>query len=451
MDQEINQILLLLLAALFWAIIWVERDVFNYDERKAKEKISFWWIRTFSLVSILWWLSYILDELLWLHSIVIASMAIVWAFILVSYIYSVYKKEQLWMTTEIAVFLSFFMWIFVVSWKIKFAVILSIAISFILSLKDVLDKLKNSISREELSNTLKFAVISLVVLPLLPDYTYSIVDVFSYFWYEWNFFNIGIFYVKFFNPYSIWYFVVLMAAISYIWYILSKFIWEKNSIIASWAIWWLISSTAVTASMSEASKSDTNNTNMYVIATLLASTIMFIRVVIIVLFFNINLLSSILLPSFLMLLWMWFYILYFYLKSKKQLIGENPNIKSDYKSPFSIAPAIKFAIFVLFIKFVAAIWTEYKEFLWWDYFYYLLWTISWLADVDAISQTMAVDSNSWNILATVASMTIIIAVISNNLVKWTLAWRFGEKKFWKIVMWWFIFSMVFGLAGLFFI
>jgi len=62
-----------------------------------------------------------------------------------------------------------------------------------------------------------------------------------------------------------------------------------------------VSSTAVAASMSESSKNDFKNTSMYVVSTLLASTIMFVRVIIIVLFFNINMISSILLPSLLML------------------------------------------------------------------------------------------------------------------------------------------------------
>jgi uncharacterized membrane protein (DUF4010 family) len=238
-----------------------------------------------------------------------------------------------------------------------------------------------------------------------------------------------------------------MSAISYVWYILSKFIWEKNSIIASGAIWWLISSTAVTASMTENSKKDTKNIDLYVVWTLIASAIMFIRVILIVLLFNINMLNAITVPAILMLVWMWLYIYYFYNKSKNEKLIIKSDIESNYKSPFTVWPAIKFALFVLMIKFIAAVWTEYKD-IWWDYFYYTLWIISWLADVDAISQTMAVDAKDWKLISSVASMTIIIAVMSNNIVKWTIAWRFGEKRFWKIVMGWFLFSMFFWIIGL---
>jgi uncharacterized membrane protein (DUF4010 family) len=46
-------------------------------------------------------------------------------------------------------------------------------------LKDYLNKLKQKITRDEISNTLKFAVISFVILPLLPDQKYAIIDLFK--------------------------------------------------------------------------------------------------------------------------------------------------------------------------------------------------------------------------------------------------------------------------------
>lgn len=444
----VSLVLQLILSALLWAIVWVERDIFSKWEKVVKEKLSFGWIRTFSLVSLFWWISFALDDMLWTNSsILITSIIIIGLFTLVSYVYWVFKKEQLWLTTEIAVFLTYFLWVFVVSGHWKFAVILSIIITFILSLKDFLYKVKEKVSREEISNTLKFAVISVVILPLLPDEKFSILQVLQFLGYSSEVLSLQILNIKFFNPYWIWFFVVLMSAISYVWYFLSKLIWEKNSIVASWAIWWLISSTAVTASMTERSKVDKKNIDLYVVATLIASAIMFIRVVLIVIFFNVNMVNAITVPALFMLAWMGAYIYYFYRKSKKEKLDEHLEVSSNYKSPFTIWPAIKFALFVLFIKFISAVWAEYK-YIWWDYFYYALWIISWLADVDAISQTMAVDAKDWKLLSSVASMTIIIAVISNNIVKWTIAWRFGEKKFWNIVMGWFIFSMIFWILGL---
>ena len=47
-------------------------------------------------------------------------------------------------------------------------------LTLLLSLKDYFLDLKTKISREELNNTLKFAVIAFVVLPILPDERFSI-------------------------------------------------------------------------------------------------------------------------------------------------------------------------------------------------------------------------------------------------------------------------------------
>jgi uncharacterized membrane protein (DUF4010 family) len=71
-----------------------------------------------------------------------------------------------------------------------------------------------------------------------------------------------------------------------------------------------------------------------------------------------------------------------------------------------------------------------------------LWIISWLADVDAISQTMAVDAIDWWANISIATTTIIIAIISNNFVKWWLALKFWERKFGLAVISWFIISMI---------
>jgi uncharacterized membrane protein (DUF4010 family) len=61
------------------------------------------------------------------------------------------------------------------------ALILTIILTIILSSKEFLEKFSSSISRTELTNTLKFLVVAFVVLPLLPDEKYSFATLFSHF------------------------------------------------------------------------------------------------------------------------------------------------------------------------------------------------------------------------------------------------------------------------------
>lgn len=441
--MNVEIILQLLLSLWLGALIWMERGVMaNNDGEKTS---SFWEIRTFSLISLFWalsaWLTLVLNN--WLF--IVFWFIAVFIFIAVYYIYLAFKEKRLGLTTEFSALITFFLWVFVIIWFYQIAIIISVILTFVLSSKANVESIISKISVEWLNNTIKFAMISVVVLPLLPDQKYSLAQILEFLGYNWEI-NNAILNLSFFNPYGLWLFVVLMSGISYAGYIMSKIIWEKGSIVASGAIGWLISSTAVTASMSEASKKDKRNIDMYVVSTLLASTIMFVRVILIVLFFNINMLTTIIWPSLFMLIWMSVYMIFFYLKSRKKDLA-NKNLEFEekkYSSPFSIWPALKFAWFVLIIKFISALWSLYQD-VWWDYFFYALWVISGLADVDAVSQTMAVDALDWKVGITVASITIIIAIISNNFVKWGIAYKFWEKKFWKCVMLWFVISMIMGI------
>ncbi len=448
--MDVNIVYQLLLALWLGALIWVERWVMAKNETKTKSIVSFWEIRTFSLIAALWaltaWMSTVFSSPLF----IVFGLLVVTILITVYYVYATFKSKQYGLTTEIAAIITFLLWVLVMVWHGKEAIVFSILLTFVLSSKSYIENILQKVSSEWLNNTIKFAIISIVVLPLLPDQKYSITELLQYLWFTGEI-NNAVMNLAFFNPYWLWLFVVLMSGISYAWYIMSKVIWEKGSIVASWAIWGLISSTAVTASMTQASKTNTRNTDLYVVSTLLASTIMFIRVIIIVLFFNINMISSIIYPSMFMLIWMVAYIIYFYLKSKKKtVVAKNLDFEEKkYSSPFSIWPALKFAWFVLIIKFIAWLWALYQD-IWWDYFFYALWLISWLADVDAVSQTMAVDSIDWKVAIELAAMTIIIAVISNNFVKWWIAYNLWNKQFWRYVMFWFIISMIMWVVGMFF-
>jgi uncharacterized membrane protein (DUF4010 family) len=123
-------------------------------------------------------------------------------------------------------------------------------------------------------------------------------------------------------------------------------------------------------------------------------------------------------------------------------------IEEKVKSPFSLAPALKFWLFILFIKFVAWIGLLYKEVFLWDFFYYIFWIISWFADVDAITQTMATQSHEGSVVAKLAITTILLAVMSNNIVKSSMAYKFWGKVFWKIVISAFGLSILLWVVGI---
>lgn len=438
-----------LVAWLLWAFIWLERDL---PIRKAIWAIRepFGWIRTFALISMMWAINAWIDINFHLWYFTISIFFIITIFILTSYIYSCFRENAIWITTELSSIMAYLIWVLVVIWSIKFAIIFTILITVVLSSKEYIEKIKESIHRDEFVHTLKFWVVALVILPILPDEKYSIAWLLNEFWItsasEWT--N-SILSMQFFNPYWVWFFVVAISTIWYIWYILSKFLSKDSSVILSSIVWWLVSSTAVTATMSEQSKNDSSNYNIYVVWTMLANTIMLIRVVIIVLIFNIDLKNIIIFPAYLMFLWLLLPTLYFYDKSRKNPIKKGVmQVEKKLESPFRIAPALKFGLFILFVKFISAIWIVYQNVWNQEVFYYILWLISGLADVDAITQTMASQSQEGLITWFLAVSTILVAVMSNNMVKWSIAIKFWDKAFWKRVLSSFIISIVLWIIGM---
>lgn len=79
---------------------------------------------------------------------------------------------------------------------------------------------------------------------------------------------------------------------------------------------------------------------------------------------------------------------------------------------------------------------------------YGLAIISGLADVDAINMTYSEGARDGIFPLIIAATTILIAVMSNNIVKASIAYRFGEKEFGKRVFTGFGVSILFGLIAI---
>lgn len=199
--------------------------------------------------------------------------------------------------------------------------------------------------------------------------------------------------------------------------------------------------------MTARSKEDVKNSESYAVATLAASSIMLVRVVAIVLFVAAPLTSTVIVPAGLMFLGLAAASAYLLLKNRNTK-GKEVHVEEKLESPFSILPAIKFAGFVVLIKFVSAVGVSYKDTFDPQILYYGLGALSGLADVDAISLDMAGKFTDGGIPAAVASTVILIAVVSNNFVKATIAYRFGEKAFGRAVSASFAVSAALGAVGL---
>lgn len=439
----IEQLIPYFIAWAIWALVGSDRELLKSIATTRKGGIIFAGIRSYTFIAVLGALLTELDVIFDGGWFFIAIWGVLVSLLVLSaYIYSSWNHTQYGLTSEISTILVYFLWVLVMAWDVQVAVIISVLMTIILASREQVGRLFHAINKEELTTTLKFAVIAFIILPLLPNDKFSFADM------------LGIessnpvLSMDFFNPYGIWFFVVLMSGISYIGYILSRFVGAGKGIGVSGAIWGLVSSTAVTSSMSDQSKKHTSIVYPFVFGTLLANLIMFIRVIFIVFVFNIALLKVLFIPIGVMLLTLGGCIYYAIWKSRNQKVVHKDSDNPEFRSPFQIGPALKFAAFIVAIKFFSGLALIYQDF-WWEYALYAVSFFSGFADVDAITQDMSVKSLDESIVAHVATTAIIIAVITNTVVKMSIAKLFWGKKYGNIISMALALVSIIGLLSLF--
>jgi len=282
--------------------------------------------------------------------------------------------------------------------EFKIAIISAILITILLSSKRWIHKFAKTMKKEEFFATLKFVIIAFVLLPLLPNKAYGPWDVF--------------------NPYLVWLMVVFISSISYVGYILVKYIGHKRGIGLTGFLGGLVSSTAVTMTFSEKSKKTKEN-NSLVLGTLIASATKFVRVLFVVGVLNSVLLKNLAIPLISMFVVSWIVAFVFYKMPSKNV---DHNVKLE--SPFAIVPALKFGAFFVAILYISKISLLYFA----EIGIYATSFFSGIADVDAITVTMS-QLGGTEILLSVASIAIMISVFVNMVVKAIIGYMFGSRSF----------------------
>ena len=158
-----------LLALALGALVGIEREM-PHAGTKVGWAVWFWGIRTYASIAffgaLMTWLDSAFATNLWVLLGSILSGILIFA----SYLYSAFRQNQMGATSEYAALITYFMGVLSMMHQYTFVVIIAIILLLVLSSKSKLAKLRERFSREELWDSLKFAVIALVILPLLPDH-----------------------------------------------------------------------------------------------------------------------------------------------------------------------------------------------------------------------------------------------------------------------------------------
>ena len=287
--------------------------------------------------------------------------------------------------------------------KVYVVLAVTVVATVLLSLKPRLHAFLRKASVEDVSATLKFLLVAVVVLPQLPRRTFGPLDVL--------------------NPFDIGLMAVLIAGISFTGYVAIRLLGPSRGVLVTAAVGGLASSTAVALSFSGRAKQTPELRHGCALAVVLASTIMFPRVLVEVAVVNAALLPRVALPIAAMGLGG--LVASFILWRRTQHRQGAPEVV--FHNPFELGTAIKFAaLFALVLLGAKAATTFFGS-----AGSYLAGALAGLTDVDAITLSMANLSRE-SIPHKVASTTIFIGAVSNTLVKAGIAtvvggWAFGRE------------------------
>jgi uncharacterized membrane protein (DUF4010 family) len=377
------------LAALIGLMVGLERE-HSYQQ---SETTHFAGIRTFPLMTLLGCTAAFLstEGQPWLFAVGFAGLAVL---VLIVYAFSA-QQGDLGVTTEIVVLLVYLIGGLIYWDQIWLAVALGVTVTVLLAARPALHGLVARIEREDIYAALKFAVVSAVVLPLLPNEAYGPWEVL--------------------NPFRIWLMVVFVSAVGFTGYVAIKLLGPQRGIGITGLLGGLVSSTAVTLNFAQRSRDATSLGKHLAFGIVIASVTMYPTVLVQALVFNRRLAGEIWLPL-LILSALGAALCVFLWQSAQSQEGQETKLNN----PFRLWPAIQFG---LLFGAVLVITRGAQAFLG-DTGVYVTSFLAGLTGLDAVTLSMAQLAGN-GVSYGVATQALLLAVTANTLAKAALTLFLG--------------------------
>lgn len=276
-----------------------------------------------------------------------------------------------------------------------------VAMTFLLSSKEWFHGIAQRVSREDFYATVKFLIVAVIALPLLP--------------------NIDVGPMAAINPRNVGLMVVTISGLSFIGYVAMKLYGAKRGLLLGAALGGLVSSTATTLSFANRTRETPSLAPIAAGAIAIAWTVMLVRVGVLVTLIAPELLRTIAVPVGAMTV----ATLVGTALTFRGAHGEKAELKLT--NPFELTAAVKvsllFAVVLLATKAANAYLGASGL--------YIASALGGTTDVDAVTLSTAKLVNG-DLAASVAAIAITIAIVANTIVKtalsiWVGGWALGKR------------------------
>lgn len=303
------------------------------------------------------------------------------------------------LTTEFAALVMFLVGVLVMQGQEAAGVVIAGTVAVLLHWKEPLHRFVARIGAEDFRAVARLILVGMVILPVLPDRTYGPYDVL--------------------NPFRIWLMVVLIVGISLAAYVVRRLVGERAGSVAAGILGGLISSTATTVSEARRARTRPEEAGPAAFVVMVASTVVFLRVLVEVAVVAPHLLPRVAGPLAAMMGVMLLVSVIAFLVMRRRLstvVGPSP--------PSNLRAAVVFGLLYAGVLFAVAAAREHfgAEGL------HVVAALSGLTDMDAITLSSAQLMVDGRLEPSTGWRLIMTAGLSNLMLKLLMAAALGGRR-----------------------
>jgi uncharacterized membrane protein (DUF4010 family) len=390
LPPEVLKIVLVLFLSF---LIGLERE----EHKAAVGSYSFGGVRTFPLIGLIGYSIALLSGAQLLPLTV--GFLVIAGFLLLSYWHKLSSAEAGGVTSEMSGLATFLVGALVCYGHLWIATTLSVASLLLLDLKAALEKLAVRIPPQEILTFAKFLLLTGVILPVVPNVEFSRFHI---------------------NPFKTWLVVIAVSTISYGSYVLQRLTKQRGGVVLAALLGGAYSSTVTTVVVARRAAREPHP-HLFAGGILIASGVMYLRLVVLLALFNRQLMSLLALP-FLVLAglavgagWLW--------TRRPDPSAQAVQREFEPSNPLELLAAFLFALLFLAMLIATQLAVTYLG----KAGVNTLAAIMGVTDVDPFIMGMTQAAGALTPLR-VAAAAVLIAAASNNLVKGIYAYSLADRK-----------------------
>lgn len=356
--------------------------------------------RTFTLIGILGFILYVVGK----GSLTpfLCGGAILAVLLGINYCYKIFKQGYHGITSIVIALITYCLAPVIYEKEVWMGILIVVSVLILTEMKSKFIEFTKMMNDEEFLNLGKFLIIAGVVLPILPDS--ELIEGFGL------------------TPYTIWLATVVISGISYVSYLLKKYVFKDGGIIVTGILGGVYSSTATCIILAKKAKDRQGGLGIYVSAVFGAITMMYFKILVLLSIFNSELMFRYWYLFVAMMVVSSLTALYYYRKSGKDKPEMEPEDEGDEKNPLEFKVALLFA--VLFVAFTLV--TQYALLYFGDSGLRILSIIVGVTDINPFIINLF--QSTHDVSSTLLMLATFQAIISNNVVKMVYGIFFSGRK-----------------------